>query len=155
MSSLYLQCKFYTHILVDTGHTSNLILVPYSTQCVEHTHTHITIVHIVVQRTVTVLLSAYDTPCVRIQFWFIWKQAQSEQLASKAGFWSGAEWALDRLDVLGKLYIEGGGRDGCDGRGRDQAGGEQGDCDQSLCHRHKNDKKIRVVHAISIKITTS
>ena len=134
MSSLYLQCKFYTHILVDTGHTSNLILVPYSTQCVEHTHTHITI--------------------VRIQFRFIWKQAQSEQLASKAGFWSGAEWALDRLDVLGKLYIEGGGRDGCDGRGRDQAGGEQGDCDQSLCHRHKNDKKIRVVHAISIKITT-
>ena len=25
-------------------------------------------------------------------------------MASKAGFWSGAEWALDRLDVLGKLY---------------------------------------------------
>ena len=35
MSSLYLQCKFYTHILVDTGHTSNLIL------CVCRTHTHI------------------------------------------------------------------------------------------------------------------
>ena len=50
---------------------------------------------------------------------------------------------VDRLDVLGKLYIVGGGRDGCDGRGRDQAGGEQGDCDQSPCHRHKNYKKIR------------
>ena len=49
---------------------------------------------------------------------------------------------VDRLDILGKLYIVGGGRNGCDGRGRDQAGGEQGDCDQSSCHRHKNDKKL-------------
>ena len=142
MSSFYIYSINFTPIFWWTRDIQVTWFLFHILHSVQNTHTHITIVHIVVQRTVTVLLSAYDILCVRIQFWFIWKQAQSEQLASKAGFWSGAEWALDRLDVLGKLYIEGGGRDGCDGRGRDQAGGEQGDCDQSSCHRHKNYKKL-------------